>query len=86
MLQGRSYKGYHGANHIKLYSQLSATLYKLSNVSSSKFNIIMRVKYKLDCECTSVCLMDDSDIRFLLLEMDCKRSPIFIGFEETNQE
>lgn len=68
------------------YSQLTVALYELTNVSCLEFNIIMRVNYKLDCECPPICLMDDGNVRFLLLKMDHNRLPIFYSFEETNQE
>lgn len=67
------------------YCELSATLYELTKVSSSEFKIIMRVKYKLDCDCPPVCIMDDGDVRFLLSEIDRNRPPIFVSFEEMNE-
>lgn len=52
------------------YSELRDQLYELTKVNSLEFNIIMRVKYKMDCECPLVCLMDDDDVSFLLLKLD----------------
>lgn len=68
------------------YCELSATLYEFTKVSSSEFKIITRVKYKLDCDYPPVCIMDEGDVRFLLSEMDRNRPPIFVSFEEMNED
>ena len=61
-------------------------VYDLTQVSLIEFNIIMRVKYKLDIDSPSVFLMDDADIQFLLSEYDCGRPQIFVNLKERHQE
>lgn len=52
------------------YNELRDRICELTKVSLSEFDIVMRVKYELDCEAPPVYLMDDNDVRFLLFEMN----------------
>lgn len=68
------------------YSELRDRLYDPTKINSLESNLITRMKYKLDCECLPACLMDNDDVRFLLLELDHNRPPRFISVEEIHQK
>lgn len=48
-------------------------VYELTQVNLSQFNIIMRVKFKLDVDSPPSILMDDVNVEFLLSAYDHSR-------------
>lgn len=47
------------------YNELRDRVYEFKKVSSLEFNIIMKVKYRLDYEYPPLNIMDSDDVQFL---------------------
>lgn len=63
------------------YVTLRALIYKVTKCSASEYNIVMRVKYKLDFSSPIALIKNDNDVQFLLDEYTHSRPHVYVSLE-----
>ncbi|XP_038904780.1 uncharacterized protein LOC120091048 [Benincasa hispida] len=68
------------------YEELKSHIYRATKVSSSEFDLILKVKYNLEFEAPPQWIMDDDDVHFLLLREELSRLQIAVTLKSKQDE
>ncbi|XP_038891939.1 uncharacterized protein LOC120081277 isoform X2 [Benincasa hispida] len=68
------------------YEEIKSHIYGVTNVSSSEFDLILKVKYKLEYEAPPQYIRNDDGIRFLLFREDLSRLQLSVTLKSNVDE